>query len=289
MLFRRSRYSRRISSPWKSSNAITMHALSQLRPRPSSITATRKNEDEFVVGSSSMVASPKESSPLSSPGPSRRHFYDPETDYIPISPELEALKQRLELIRHVETMLISKLAPPNEDEATRLHLAPLANSNDPTAGILRHPTRTVGLDQEVFVRSGYSWKGHMAKVLRGSSHKTNGLYSSTAPTVGGRPNSANASLGGAVPDEVTEMLHYCRDDLVALWKDPAVREILRRSRIRLEELPGLSVLSYVSNYMANGPLSFLDQLDRITALDYTPCDGMSAPSHPMWNLWRCTR
>jgi hypothetical protein len=210
------------------------------------------------LGSSSLPNSPKiTSSPLGSPGAGsgkgshRRTFYDPETDYIPISPELEALKQRLDPIRHVETMLISKLAPPNEDEATRLHFAVLPSSQDPNAAILRHPTRTVGLDQEVFVRSGYSWKGHMAKIQRQSPHRAavdgeiSNLASSFNSPVGfGRPSSADARLGGVQPDEVTEILHYCNEDLVALWKDPAVREILRRSRIRLEELPGLYVLFF---------------------------------------------
>ena len=40
-------------------------------------------------------------------------------------------------------------------------------------------------------------------------------------------------------DEITNVLDACRDDIVALWRDPIVREILRRREIHLEEGPGL--------------------------------------------------
>lgn len=40
-------------------------------------------------------------------------------------------------------------------------------------------------------------------------------------------------------DEITNVLDACRDDIVALWRDPIVREILHRRKIHLEEGPGL--------------------------------------------------
>jgi guanine nucleotide-binding protein alpha-1 subunit len=43
--------------------------------------------------------------------------------------------------------------------------------------------------------------------------------------------------------EVDAVLEACRDDMIALWKDPVVREILHRRDVRLEEGPG-SLLSY---------------------------------------------
>ena len=39
--------------------------------------------------------------------------------------------------------------------------------------------------------------------------------------------------------EVANVLDACRDDMVALWQDPIVREILHRRDIHLEEGPGL--------------------------------------------------
>ena len=53
---------------------------------------------------------------------------------------LELLRQRLMPLRHVEALLIAKLVPPNEHEATHL-----------------------GNHHEVFVRPGFAWK-----VARGS-------------------------------------------------------------------------------------------------------------------------
>jgi hypothetical protein len=40
-------------------------------------------------------------------------------------------------------------------------------------------------------------------------------------------------------DEITNVLDACRDDMVALWRDPIVKEILHRRDIHLEEGPGL--------------------------------------------------
>ena len=168
-------------------------------------------------------------------------------EYIPISAELEMLKMRLEPLRHVESMLISKLAPPCEDEATRLYLVPSSsistrsqvpseNSNGrnhshkqsiaATGNGSIMTSRSIGHDHEVFVRSGYSWKQHLAKGSRRLQPSS-------------RPNSADASFPAGRPDYVTELLHACQSDLIQLWRDPAVREILRKRRIRLEESPGL--------------------------------------------------
>jgi len=40
-------------------------------------------------------------------------------------------------------------------------------------------------------------------------------------------------------DEITNVLDACRDDMVTLWRDPIVREILYQRNIHLEEGPGL--------------------------------------------------
>jgi guanine nucleotide-binding protein subunit alpha len=43
--------------------------------------------------------------------------------------------------------------------------------------------------------------------------------------------------------EVDSVLEACRDDMVLLWKDPVVREVLHRRDVRLEEGPG-SLLNF---------------------------------------------
>ncbi|KAI0056839.1 G-alpha-domain-containing protein [Artomyces pyxidatus] len=56
--------------------------------------------------------------------------------------------------------------------------------------------------------------------------------------------------------EVTEVLAGCGEDMKALWEDSVMREILRRSKRRMEEEPGF----------------FLNDIERIAKRDYEPSD-----------------
>lgn len=40
-------------------------------------------------------------------------------------------------------------------------------------------------------------------------------------------------------DETTEVIAECRDDMLALWEDPVVREMLARRKTRIEDSAGL--------------------------------------------------
>lgn len=125
--------------------------------------------------------------------------------------DLEFLTTRLLPLRHIENLLIAKLAPPNEDEATHL-------------GVSTGQKQRGG--QEVFVRPGVGWHGALIK-----SHR-NGT---------GRPMSAG-NAGIETPDEPQSVLHSCRHDIMSLWQNADVHTILKRRKVRLEELPGLYVL-----------------------------------------------
>ncbi|KAF9231559.1 G-protein alpha subunit-domain-containing protein [Melanogaster broomeanus] len=57
-------------------------------------------------------------------------------------------------------------------------------------------------------------------------------------------------------DEAQEILCACSDDIISLWNDNFIREVLRRRKMRLKGLPGF----------------FLNGLERITTLDYIPSD-----------------
>lgn len=46
----------------------------------------------------------------------------------------------------------------------------------------------------------------------------------------------------------TRILNSCGPDLIALWSDARVRALLRRKRIRLEEMPGLYVATQLTNF-----------------------------------------
>ncbi|KAG7097830.1 hypothetical protein E1B28_005148 [Marasmius oreades] len=160
------------------------------------------------------------------------------------SSPLEGLKLRLLPIKHMEALLVAKLVPPNEDEATQLPVP-------------SHPVRQPPLayrTQEVFVRPGAGWKGALSRARVDSSSAS--LEGSDEDHLRiGRPSSAgDAGLENA--DEPQQVLYQCRRDIMALWNDETVRTILARRKIRLEEFPGF----------------FLNDLERVTSLKYTPTE-----------------
>ncbi|KIK37667.1 hypothetical protein CY34DRAFT_775261 [Suillus luteus UH-Slu-Lm8-n1] len=151
-----------------------------------------------------------------------------------IPQELEMLQMRLTPLRHIEALLIAKLIPPSEDEAASVI------GSSAISAYHSHRSRSSERSwraQEVFVRPGATWKGALAKSTRS------------------RPVSLGTT-GMQTRDEAQEVIHSCSYDIMALWTDRLVREVLRRRKIRLEESPGF----------------FLNDLDRVTALNYTPND-----------------
>lgn len=135
---------------------------------------------------------------------------------------------RLLPLRHIEALLIAKLVPPNEEEAT--HLGHQAGAGGGSISSESDYSNSLH-NQEVFVRpagSSSNWKGVLTRGVSRFNH--------------GRPMSAGTT-GLETKDEPQEVLNSCRRDIMILWGDPTVKEILRRKKIRLEEFPGL----YVSN------------------------------------------
>lgn len=68
------------------------------------------------------------------------------------------------------------------------------------------------------------------------------------------------------PKDPTHLTWMCRQDMIELWNDPAVKEILAIRRVRWQEWPGLYVISpdptIVLSYILQ---SFLNDLERVTA------------------------
>ena len=188
------------------------------------------SDTEFTIANNSFEYSPR-SEPFSS------------TATLTTTP-LDALKARLLPLRHIEALLIAKLVPPNEDEAT--HLAGPSNYRN---GVHPLPVNNHGrshsqCNQEIFVRPGASWKGALARARvnfteyssSGGSSSSSSLNNEHANTQ--RPMSAG-NTGLETPDEPQEVLHTCRKDMIQLWNDQGIREILRRKKIRLEDASGL--------------------------------------------------
>lgn len=132
-----------------------------------------------------------------------------------LSDQLLVIKERLKPLGHIENILVTKLVPPNEAEATNLGTRPdVISSSQSRRG------------QEIFVRPGKGWHGALLRGARSS-----------------RPMSAG-STGLETPDDTQCVLGSCRPDMIALWQDPTVRAILQRRKVRLEESPGLYVILF---------------------------------------------
>jgi len=156
---------------------------------------------------------------------------------------LENLKNRLAPLRRVETLLIAKLVPPNEEEPTHLGRSS-GSSGSPVSQTFptrphhlpRRPSQNGVLprDQEFFVRASQGIKGVLtrARVANSSVSESDDSVSDRRAT-----NLGNGDV--ETPDEVQEVLNACQDDMIQLWYDENVREILRTKKIRLEESSGL--------------------------------------------------
>jgi guanine nucleotide-binding protein subunit alpha len=140
-----------------------------------------------------------------------------------ISPEIEAVAMRLLRIRHVESLLIARLVPPNEDEPAHIGMGVDGQGTEIGSSWRRN---------EVCVRSGTGWKRVLARAMRVPRSENN-----SAESEEGRP--PGSTNDAETHDEPQEVLNACKHDMMKLWYDPSVREILRRKKIRLEELPGL--------------------------------------------------
>ncbi|KAJ3748026.1 guanine nucleotide-binding protein alpha-4 subunit [Lentinula detonsa] len=237
-----------------SSPSISPSTSPKSQTRSLSTTHNRRRTSQF--GSSSEASSPDDYLTSLGANDHRNDPSDTETDtedHITKScldtNEIDAIKLRLLPLRHIEALLIAKLVPPNEEEATRL-AAPSESKNTQT------PSRSSYKAQEIFVRPSPGLKGGLARArvyypsFAGSHHSEENASSST-----GRPSSAG-NTGLETSDEPQEVLHACRTDVMRLWADRGVKELLHRRKIRLEEFPGF----------------FLNDLERVTSLKYIPSD-----------------
>ena len=155
----------------------------------------------------------------------------------------------------MEALLIAKLVPPNEDEAT--HLAGYGNNNnDPSSSYANgsnsngkayahHRSRSSYRNQEIFVRPGPGWRGGLARA-RVNYPSTSSLDESNSydddmgqVTVNGQRPMSAGNTGLETPDEPQSVLHSCRREMIQLWNDEGIRDVLRRRKIRLEEDSGL--------------------------------------------------
>jgi hypothetical protein len=97
--------------------------------------------------------------------------------------------------------------------------------------------------KEMYVRSGAPWKRAVAK-LRGANSEA------ASPEI-----PATHIRSG---DDPSNVLAETKLDMITLWRDAGIREVLSRRKLRLEESSGF----------------FLDEIDRIAAPNYVPSEGL---------------
>ncbi|KAF5380173.1 hypothetical protein D9615_006108 [Tricholomella constricta] len=149
-----------------------------------------------------------------------------------LSQELLKLQKRLAPLLQVEQTLTRRLTPVGSGESE----ATLLNPNSSYAD------RSKSLSKEVAINSGSAWKGAFSKMLGGDDQR--GIVD------------ADPSVNWNDPNDPCVVLSACAQDIALLWNDPIVRQLLRRQKLRLEEMAGF----------------FLESLDRVTAPDYLPTD-----------------
>ncbi|KAH9017575.1 guanine nucleotide binding protein, alpha subunit [Lactarius hengduanensis] len=145
---------------------------------------------------------------------------------MPLTEKHRLLRLRLAPLRGVQ-----------QDLQRRLGAAAIEESYNPgPGGVLPRPS-------EFAVRSHDGWRSALERFRA-------------------RPQEAQESARAAdarvrKAAEVTEVVVGCAEDMKALWEDHAVREMLRRKKIRMEEEPGF----------------FLNDIERIATRDYEPSDN----------------
>ncbi|KAF8170297.1 guanine nucleotide binding protein, alpha subunit [Mycena galopus ATCC 62051] len=145
--------------------------------------------------------------------------------YPPLTPELLTLKMRLLPLQQVEEALLGKLTV-----GASISKAYTAAPDDPMPGTT----------QEVSVHSAAPWKGAFSRLMNNVRGSVDG------PEINEPQDSRDAR----------QLLHACSEDMIRLWSDPTVKEVLKAHRLRLEDMAGF----------------FLDSIERVTALSYEPTD-----------------
>ncbi|KLO16457.1 G-protein alpha subunit [Schizopora paradoxa] len=177
-----------------------------------------------------------------SPTSSNQHQHHQPLSGARLTNEHRKLILRLGALLAIEPLLQACIDP---DYAARSVLA--ASSPPPSsridgdnspAGSIAYALRAKA-SREIVVRPGAGWKRFTSAAKRFSKDK-----------------SVEAAEKERVMDEPTAVLSACREDIIALWNDDAVRDILRRRGIDVEHMPGF----------------FLNDAVRIATTNYEPTD-----------------
>ncbi|KAJ4483690.1 guanine nucleotide binding protein, alpha subunit [Lentinula aciculospora] len=176
--------------------------------------------DAMTKASSSSPESPGSLDDLSIP--------DSENELPTLTAEHLKLKMRLSPLLQVEESLWRRLSP---STAVNFETSLTSITNIP------HFTQPA----EVYVQSSMAWKSTFSRLVSTSTR---------------RSGESDTDIDFDDPKDPGVILNNCAEDMIKLWHDPTIRDLLSALKIRLEDMPGF----------------FLDDLERITALRYVPSD-----------------
>lgn len=123
---------------------------------------------------------------------------------------------RLLPLLSIESDLTKKLFP-----ELALALTPTAPEGEVLSNGGAPPPPVPGV-KEMCVRAGNGWKDVLVKLHKEQKEKVKGKGQNASTT-----------------DELTTVLDACREDIVNLWEDQAVRAVLKRRGVRMQDMPGL--------------------------------------------------
>ncbi|KAI0053196.1 G-alpha-domain-containing protein [Auriscalpium vulgare] len=134
----------------------------------------------------------------------------------------------------------------SEHARLQLSLSPLVRVEEALVRKLQlsagQPALDAGVAKEVALNSTSGWKGNfVGRVLARRS---------------GEGGDEDDGIDWDDPNDPGRVINACGEDMMRLWEDPVVRELLDRAGVRLREMSGF----------------FLDDLDRVTSLRYVPTD-----------------
>jgi len=125
-----------------------------------------------------------------------------------MTPELLKLKMKLLPLQQIEGVLIRKLNPIGSHETEGTHLT-------------SHQSGKTKF-KEISVHSTTQWKVAFGKILASRSSSDGG-----------------ADIDCTNPNDPGVVLNACAEDIVKLWNNPIVKELLGQQKIRLEDMSGL--------------------------------------------------
>ena len=106
----------------------------------------------------------------------------------------------------------------------RMRLSPLISMEENlNRRLFPHPPDP----KEISVRGGTNWKSYLARVVVKDREQ--------------KPSRPRSSQGTVHQEEGTHILVTFKEDIIALWSDPAVHRVLKRRGCNIRDMPGLCV------------------------------------------------